>query len=191
MRTFFLTTALAAIALSPLAATPTADSPNHGFTIEPGTTAGTFVLEWWGIDEHIYFIEHSDDLMTWSFFPIYELGLDGPLSWGVSMTDDRHFYRAKFSDDPESTLLSTDYNGAMLSAWEQIQLGYNPFDWVDTNTNGIHDAWEEYHFGNLTTSMTMDLEPDGLLNENEFAEGTDPNHPDHPLVSLNLFTPVR
>ncbi len=39
--------------------------------------------------------------------------------------------------------------------------------------------------------MTVDLEPDGLLNENEFAEGTDPNHPDHPLVSLNLFTPVR
>lgn len=170
-----------------LSATPGPTSTNEGFSIRVGAQADSFILEWYGRDSYVYFVEHSDDLMQWTYFPVYELGSNAPLSWGLSTAEERIFFRLRSSNDPDSTLLATDYNGAQLGAWDQIQLGYNPFDWVDTNLNSVHDAWEQYHFADLMTAMAADLEPDGLSNASEFAAGTDPNQPDHPDLGLLLF----
>jgi len=48
---------------------------------------------------------------------------------------------------------------------------------VDTDRDGIPDAWEYDHFGNLTTAdATSDYDKDGVSDKNEYLAGTDPKN---------------
>lgn len=170
---------------------PTAGSVNSGLSVHFDDATEAFLLSWWGIDTHYYFIEQTEDLKNWSFVPTVEEGADYPLAMAFQLSADRWFWRVRYSNDPESNLLSADYNEIGLSAWDQLQLGYNPFDWVDTSENGIHDAWEQYHFGLIGIDPDADSDGDGQTNLQEFNSGTNPQHPDHPSVSLSLLTPLR
>ena len=123
--------------------------------------------------------------------PTVEEGADDPLAMAFQLSADRWFWRVRYSNDPESNLLSADYNEIGISAWDQLQLGYNPFDWVDTDENDLHDAWELYHFGLIGVDPDADSDGDGQTNLQEFNSGSNPQHPDHPAVSLTLLTPLR
>ncbi len=47
---------------------------------------------------------------------------------------------------------------------------------ADTDGDGIPDAWELQHFGNLTTANgTSDFDGDGVSDKNEYLAGTNPN----------------
>lgn len=47
---------------------------------------------------------------------------------------------------------------------------------ADTDGDGIPDAWELQHFGNLTTANgTSDYDSDGVSDKNEYLAGTNPN----------------
>ena len=47
---------------------------------------------------------------------------------------------------------------------------------ADTDGDGIPDAWELQHFGNLTTANgTSDYDGDGVSDKNEYLAGTNPN----------------
>jgi Bacterial TSP3 repeat len=49
---------------------------------------------------------------------------------------------------------------------------------ADTDGDGIPDAWELQHFGNLTTANgTSDYDGDGVSDKNEYLAGTDPMNP--------------
>lgn len=180
-----------------LVASPPTEAPNEtlsrnsGSIVYRGSNPGEIMLSWWGYEAHFYFVEHSVDLVSWSYFPLYEEGVGAALTLGFEEETDRRFWRLSYSDDPESALLSTDYNGIGLSAWDQIQLGYNPFDWVDTDANALHDAWELHYFALIGVDLEADPEGDGQTNLQEFQSGTNPAHPDHPAVSLSLLTPLR
>lgn len=154
---------------------PGPDSINSGLSIAPGPGADTFLISWWGLDDYYYFVEFSEDLRSWNFVPEVWTGLDAVLSLGYSSTADRLFFRTLASNDPESSLLANDYNNIGLSAWEQIQFGYNPFEWVDVDENGLHDAWEMHHFGATGVDPQADPDGDGLTNLEEFSIGGDPN----------------
>ena len=164
---------------------------SSGLKVHSGTQPGEIIVSWWGYADHVYFIEHSGDLKTWTYVPTYEMGADAAVTMGFSLAPARWFWRLQYSDDPESDLLSTDYNGIGLSAWDQIQLGYNPFDWVDVDENGIHDAWELYHFGTISLDPNADTSGDGQTNETAFLSGSDPLAQSNPLVQLRIHAPIR
>lgn len=184
----FLASSTALLATPP---PPMADSLNSGLRVYYDDGTESFHLTWWGIDTYYYFIEQTEDLKNWSFVPTVEEGADDPLAMAFQLSADRWFWRVRYSNDPESNLLSADYNEIGISAWDQLQLGYNPFDWVDTDENDLHDAWELYHFGLIGIDPDADSDGDGQTNLQEFNYGTNPQHPDHPAVSLTLLTPLR
>lgn len=49
---------------------------------------------------------------------------------------------------------------------------------TDTDSDGLSDAWEILHFGDLLEDGYGDLDGDGLTNAQEFAIGTNPTDPD-------------
>ncbi|MCH8474216.1 MAG: hypothetical protein LAT55_03200 [Opitutales bacterium] len=167
----FLASSTALLATPP---PPTADSLNSGLLVHYDDGTESFHLTWWGIDTHYYFIEQTEDLKNWSFVPTVEEGADDPLAMAFQISADRWFWRVRYSNDPESDLLAADYNGIFLSAWDQLQLGYNPFDWVDTDENDLHDAWEMHYFGALGVDSEGDPNNTGLTNADAFVLGADP-----------------
>ncbi|MGF1656056.1 MAG: hypothetical protein ACFCU3_03660 [Verrucomicrobiales bacterium] len=161
----------------------------HGFHITQEDD--TIQLRWDGQTPFYYFIQYSGDLFSWTFVPSVEIGNNTPIALAFDMNADRGFWRMFGETDPNAPLLAADYNGIGLSAWQQLQLGFNPFDWVDSNSNGMHDAWELFHFQELGVDPNDDEDADGQTNLQEFLSGNNPLHPDHPAVGLALHTPLR
>jgi len=120
-------------------AQPTANSQNAGFTIELGEASGSFYLTWWGAEEHFYFVEQSDDLVNWSFLPLFEVGHNAVLTWGFSSNADKMFFRARYTDDPESSLMQSDFDGDGLTVYQEYLIGSDPFN-PDTAGDGIFDG---------------------------------------------------
>ncbi len=60
---------------------------------------------------------------------------------------------------------------------------------VDSDTDGLPDDWENFHFGSLLPTGDADPDDDGVSNRAEYEAGTDPNDPDSVLqvtsVTLN------
>jgi len=83
----------------------------------PGSSQGDILLSWWAYDGHYYFIQHSEDLVNWTYLPMYDEGFESALTWGFQVTADRQFWRLHYSDDPSSDLLSADFSGTGVSNW--------------------------------------------------------------------------
>ncbi|NWK57383.1 hypothetical protein HW115_17315 [Verrucomicrobiaceae bacterium N1E253] len=54
---------------------------------------------------------------------------------------------------------------------------------VDSDADGMDDAWEKSHFGDLSQHADGDADRDGLSNYREFAEGSNPSSPQFSAVS--------
>jgi len=151
---------------------------NAGLTVNHDASLDEFTLSWWGMDDFYYFVLGTDDLVDepWVYFPYAGKGADAALGPPPFATNaSKMFFRLEYTDDTNSDLLTTDYNGAGISAWRQLDLGFNPFDWVDSAQNDIHDAWELYFFGTTGVDPAADDDNDGLTNLEESRTGGDPN----------------
>ncbi|MEM9280992.1 MAG: hypothetical protein AAGA96_04135 [Verrucomicrobiota bacterium] len=155
----------------------TATDLNEGLSITRDATTGDFTLSWWGKAGYSYFVEQSSDLSNWDWAPIAEqVQVDGVVSYGLSTNADRLFLRVTFTNDPNSPLLTSDFDGDHLSNGDELSAGLNPIiaeDPVDTDSDGMPDYWENFYFGDLTTG-DIDSDGDELLNSQEFTHATNP-----------------
>ena len=87
------------------------------------------------------------------------------------------------------TLSATNATGTSSTT-----LTLNIVNYVDSNGNGVNDAWEMTYFGNLTTvTATSRNNPDGLLDRDEYLLGLDPtkNNLTAPLNTTNYEYNLR
>lgn len=92
---------------------------NSGLRITHDSSLDEFSLSWWGIDDFYYFVLGTEDLVDepWIYFPYAGKGAAavlGPPPFATNAS--KMFFRLKYSDDTNSELLTTDYNGAGISA---------------------------------------------------------------------------
>jgi len=61
---------------------------------------------------------------------------------------------------------------------------------IDSNNDGIADAWELQHFGTINIDPDADPDHDGMSNRQEYLAGTDPNDPSSLLqITAESFGP--
>ena len=136
-------------------------------------------LDWQGISGRTYFLQHSIDMINWEYAPMIFYGEDIH-SFGSRYTDSKKFFRLHYddraTDDPETD----DFDGDGLSNLFEVQyLHTDPYvpnsGALDSDGDGLADAWEMYWFGSLTAqSGDGDADGDGILNKYEQQANTDP-----------------
>ncbi len=68
------------------------------------------------------------------------------------------------------TLIARNVNGSRLSRSDVFEIQVP----LDTDLDGLPDAWELTHFGNLTSNGSEDADSDGLTNLQEFEQDSNP-----------------
>ena len=128
----------------------TATDPNAGSRLEWDASQSIWRFKWWGKSGFTYFIQHSEDLRTWTWVPRVESGTDAVKEWSFSSTADKLFVRLRYTDefviDPESA----DFDHDGVSNLAEVQQGTDPFladhPNLDSDGDGIND-FQEYQRG--------------------------------------------
>ncbi len=135
----------------------TPQTPNSGVavTFDASTTPAVGQVTWWGDSNYHYLLEYTLEMgEMWTLVPYANPhGENGVLESTFTLSSgNRIFFRAlRFGPDTLS-------------------------QFPDTDTDGLPDAWEIYHFGNLTAQAAADdFDFDGLDNLAECQQGTNPN----------------
>ncbi len=123
----------------PVAATPGPDCPNSGLIVAKETPGNQFTMQWWGMASSFYFVETSYDLIDWDMMPVFVPGADSVVNAGFQCDAPRRFFRLVHTDDVESDLMQTDYDGDGLTACQEYLFGSDPFN-PDTSGDGIFDG---------------------------------------------------
>jgi subtilisin family serine protease len=94
-------------------------------------------------------------------------------------------YIVNFGDAPYYQTPAPQTN--MLASGSNIVF-QGDYTFVDTNTNGISDAWEMAYFGSVATNRTQltDTDGDGMTDYAEFIAGTNPTNAASKLVFLSV-----
>lgn len=156
--------------------------PQISFTEGAG---GSWNTDWSGVALRTYFIEWSLDLENWHYAPLVEFGT-GLKSFGINTQgEEKFFVRLHYVDDTGVTTLQqardADFdNDGIPNYYEVVNLFSDPLDkdsaGGDSDTDGLPDGWELFHFGDLNTAdPNAILQPDGLTNKDKAELGLNPN----------------
>ena len=121
-RSFPSIAALVSLALTAFAQSP--GQPNEGSRVTHDATNNIFTLSWWGRAGQSYFIQHSEDLQIWSYYPQIWVGQEAVASMGFQTSAPRYFLRLEIGADPFAT--DSDLDG-IPDGWEVLH-GLNPHD---------------------------------------------------------------
>lgn len=117
-----------------------AQVPQPSPTLCPGAS-NTWNLDWEGVYGRGYFLQHSDDLVNWQYFPLMEMGWGSSIPYGFASSAERFFVRLRYTDDTDD-FYSGDYDGDGISNSEEIYAhGIDPFN-ADTDGDGVPDGAE-------------------------------------------------
>jgi len=127
-------------AISPLACRAQAPQPHPELTFVPGNRS--WIYAWQGVAGRTYFLQHSDDMIHWSYFPLIESGAGQLISYGFSSTATRFFVSLRYSDQTTSDPEGDDFDGDGLSNWDEVSTyGTDPL-LADTDNDGASDGME-------------------------------------------------
>lgn len=130
---------LAALVASGLLSPALAQAPQPQPILTQGTS-NTWNLDWEGVYGRGYFLQHSDDLVNWQYFPLMEMGWGNTIPYGFASTGDKFFVRLRYTDDTAN--FWGDYDGDGISNWDEIHIhGTDPFN-ADTDGDGVPDGAE-------------------------------------------------
>jgi len=147
-----------------------AASPDPEPSLEP-LGALSWRLDWTGAAGWTWFIQWSEDLVTWHYFPVIEHGTEFDF-FEFSTNADRFFLRLEFTDIPTTDPEVADFDGDGLSNLFEVVNGLDPFS-ADTD-------------GDLVADGDEDEDLDGSVNTSEAVSGRDPKVKDHPAVKLGV-----
>ena len=170
------------LALMSAALAQTADDINEGvrFTITPGPSGSIkYTFFWRGRLGRTYFLQHSEDLINWTYFPEVVISGTGEIicyEFFVCGTD-RCFLRLKYPkpDIATNDPAGADFDGDKVCNLLETELFTDPLDFADTDGDGMSDDWEK-RFGlapgnPADGSPGADLDEDGLSNLAEYQAG--------------------
>lgn len=118
---------------------PTATSLNDGLSLTYDPVEDASLLSWWGITDRFYFVEQSEDLVKWSFMPVFEVGADDVIEWGFRANAPKMFLRLLHTADTDAGLMAMDFDEDGLTTFEEYELETDPFN-PDTSGDGIFDG---------------------------------------------------
>lgn len=118
-----------------------AQIPQPSPTITEGAS-NTWNLDWEGIPGRTYFIQQSDDLANWQFFPTIEVGYGNTIPYGFTSTGEKCFVRLLYTDDTSTDSYWGDFDGDGINNWDEVNIfGTNPLN-ADTDGDGVPDGAE-------------------------------------------------
>jgi len=139
---FLSSVGLIACICGPASAQPSEPWENEGQSLTEDSGTGNMTYEWWGKAGRTYFIQSSEDLMSWSYIPIIEPGIGEWIEWGFSTTADSLFLRLRFSDISMADPLTFDLDGDDIGNWDELLQETDPFAALDLDENTLPDDWE-------------------------------------------------
>ncbi len=154
-------------------------------SITRASVANAYQITWPSVNGRTYFVQMSTNLQTWTYCPFVELGTGQNITWGFSSNGPRYYLRLKYADTSNQVAgAGGDLDGDGISNVAEVAatVPTDPFVFntgADSDNDGLSDAWERLHFGNLTSATGQsDTDGDGLNNSREAREGTNPNKKD-------------
>lgn len=104
---------------------------------------GTWNYSWYGQSGRTFFLQYSEDLEDWSYFPIIEEGVGSEINWGFFTTADALYLRLMYTDTTVTNAYLDDFDGDGIANWVEIELlGTNPLE-ADTDGDGTNDNLED------------------------------------------------
>jgi len=148
-------------------------------------------LSWESVDGRTYFLQYTEELSLWHYFPVIEFGDGLPLSWGFDAAtgSGRFQVRLRYLDVATTDPDLADFDGDGLPNLVEVAvLGSDPLEATaspDTDNDGLPDAWELHFWGHLNAqSDTDDADSDGLTNKEEFQLTLNPTVPEAGSAAL-------
>jgi hypothetical protein len=174
----FLVSLLTALVFAPAAPAQTEFWPNEGLIISPGSEDFAYQMTWWGKAGRTYFIQRSGDLVNWVFLYDIVSGtgavIDPPFRY-IS-TEERAFFRLRFSDIPTPDPWNADFDGDHVSNSDELFQNTDPGLYADSDGDGMSDDWEIRYGLDPHNPDDADDDPDldGISNRDEYDAYTNP-----------------
>ena len=174
LRLFFLSF-LAFACLHTTAQAQTNTDPNEGSQLSQNPTTGAYTFSWWGRSGRTYFLEQSDDLLTWTYLPVIESGSDQVIQWNFTSSAPQFFIRLEYTDIPTADPFNDDFDDDGVSNYDELLQDTDPLS-ANLDTNGLPLGWEKFYgipFG--TDPNALAARGDGITYLQAFQQGLNPN----------------
>ena len=97
-----------------------ANDLNQGTRLTHDSANDNWTFSWWGHSGKTYFIQQSDDLMSWRYIPVIEPGQDADLEWSFATGADKFFMRLKYTDIATADPFGDDFDGDNISNIDEL-----------------------------------------------------------------------
>ncbi|BCX48615.1 hypothetical protein HAHE_25230 [Haloferula helveola] len=145
---------------------------------------GSFEVNWHGEDDHVYFLQFSDNLSDWFYCPDIREGFDESIAYGFWSNSPALFLRVQTTNQSYSNPVLEDFDSDGIANWVEVELlSSDPLN-ADSDGDTIGDAAEDTDgdgildvneaLWGVSSHYLADTDGDGLDDATELALGLNP-----------------